>query len=89
MSFRRMEIRLMPTAKNFMEARAHRSRPVADIEEGHISSASCQLANLALELGRPLSYDPATRTISGDPEATKMLARSYRNPWVHPDPKTV
>lgn len=76
-------------AKDFMAARAARSRPIADVEEGHISSASCQLANLALELGRPLSYDPATRTIPGDAEATRMLARQYRGPWQHPDAETV
>ena len=29
----------------------NRRRPVADIEQGHISTASCILANLALELG--------------------------------------
>lgn len=76
-------------AANFMQARETRSRPVADIEQGHISTACCVLANLAQELGRPLSYDPKTRTIPGDPEATRRLARAYRAPWVHPDPAAV
>lgn len=75
--------------EDFMKARATRSRPVADIEEGHISSACCILANLALDLDRPLSYDPATRTIPGDREATSRLARAYRAPWLHPDPARV
>ena len=74
---------------DFMHARETRGRPVADIEEGHISSACCELANLALQLGRTLSYDPKTRTVPGDPEATRLLARAYRAPWVHPDPTTV
>jgi len=76
-------------AENFMAARASRSRPVADIEEGHISSASCQLANIALTLGRPVSYDPKTRTVPGDAEATALLARNYRAPWKHPMPNSV
>lgn len=74
---------------NFMEARATRVRPVADVEEGHISTACCILANLSQELGRPLRYDSATRTIPGDAEATRRLTRRYRDPWVHPDPATV
>lgn len=75
--------------RNFMEARAARARPVADVEEGHISTSCCILANLAQELGRPLSYDPKTRTIPGDAEATRRLTRAYRAPWIHPDPATV
>ena len=74
---------------DFMAARETRSRPLADIEEGHISSACCVLGNLAQELGRPLKYDPKTRTIPGDAEATRRLARPYRGPWVHPDPTNV
>lgn len=74
---------------DFMAARETRSRPIADIEEGHISSAMCQLANLSQELGRTLVYDPKSRTVRDDPEATQRLARPYRAPWQHPDPANV
>jgi hypothetical protein len=57
---------------------------VADVAEGHISSASCILANLAMKLGRPLAYDQTTRTVPGDAEATALLARAYRAPWERP-----
>lgn len=69
---------------DFLAAVDKRGRPVADIEQGHISTASCVLANLALQLGRPLSYDPARREVVGDAEATKLLRRPYRAPWQHP-----
>lgn len=75
--------------KNFLDARKTRSKPSADVEEGHISSACCILGNMALKLGRPLSYDPSSRTIPGDEEATRMLARTYRGSWKHPDPNSV
>jgi predicted dehydrogenase len=77
--------------EDFMAAREARGskRPIADIEQGHISTACCILANLSLDLGRPLAYDPETRTVPGDAEATKLLARAYRGPWVHPDPEAV
>jgi len=74
---------------DFMKARATRGRPLSDIEEGHISTACCELANISLQVGRPVRYDPRTRTIPGDPEATALLARPYRAPWVHPDPAKV
>ena len=74
---------------DFMAARETRSRPLADIEEGHISSAMCELANVATQLGRAIVYDPKTRTVPGDTEATRHLARPYRSPWQHPDPASV
>jgi len=74
---------------NFLEAIENNSRPVADIEQGHISTASCIIANLSMKLGRPLSYDPQTRTFKNDPEANALLKRAYRQPWIHPEPETV
>ncbi|MDQ0106290.1 putative dehydrogenase [Chitinophaga terrae (ex Kim and Jung 2007)] len=69
---------------NFLEAIQKGSRPVADIEEGHISTASCILANISMKLGRPLAYDPQRKIVINDPEATALLKRPYRGPWVHP-----
>jgi len=70
--------------KDFLAAVGTRGRPVADVEEGHISTASCILANLSMKLGRPLVYDPAKRIVTGDTEATNLLQRPYRGPWQHP-----
>ncbi len=75
--------------KDFLAARETRGRPLADIEEGHISSAMCELANMSVALGRPVAYDPTTRTVPGDTEATAKLARPYRAPYEHPDPAKV
>lgn len=69
---------------DFLTAVDKRSKPIADIEEGHISTASCILANLAMKTGRPLAYDPKQRLITGDEQATKLLRRDYRNPWQRP-----
>ena len=74
---------------NFLEAIDKNTKPVATIEEGHISTASCIIANLSMQLQRPLSYDPLKREIIGDAEATKLLQRQYRQPWVHPHPDTI
>lgn len=60
------------------------SRPVADIEQGHISTASCILANLSMKLGRSLTWDAQKQRVAGDDEANRLLRRPYRKPWVHP-----
>jgi predicted dehydrogenase len=70
--------------KDFLKCRDDRSKPISDIEQGHISTASCIMANLAMDLNRTLHFDPATHTVRDDVEATKRLKRDYRGPWVHP-----
>jgi predicted dehydrogenase len=75
--------------QDFLAARADKKRPVADIEEGHISSACCILANLSMELGRSLKWDSAAGRVVDDDEATGKLARKYRGEWVHPTPENV
>jgi predicted dehydrogenase len=75
--------------KDFLNAIANRSKPVADIEQGVTSTISCILANLSMKLGRTLAWDAAAGKISGDDEANKLLRREYRAPWIHPDAGTV
>ena len=70
--------------KNFIESINNKTRPVADIEEAHISTAACILANMSMKLERPLVYDPIKKIVSGDSEATALLQRSYRTGWKHP-----
>jgi predicted dehydrogenase len=70
--------------RDWLQAVATRGKPVADIEQGHISSASCILANLSAELQRTLAWDPATHQVRGDAPANHGLARPYRAPWKHP-----
>ena len=61
------------------------SKPVADVLDGHISTASCILANLSMEAGgRPVIYDSENHLAVNDPEITKKLKREYRGPWQHP-----
>ncbi|MDR3698088.1 MAG: Gfo/Idh/MocA family oxidoreductase [Candidatus Sulfopaludibacter sp.] len=69
---------------NFLDAIVSRGKPVADIEQGYISTSSCILANLSMGLGRSLAWDPKTGRVTGDEEANRRLARPYRKPWIHP-----
>jgi predicted dehydrogenase len=75
--------------QNFLAAIANRGRPVADIEQGYISTTSCILANLSMRTGRTMAWDPQEGRVIGDAEANRLLARSYRSPWAHPTPENV
>jgi len=74
---------------SLLEAIETRGKPVSDIEEGYISATSCILANIALQLGRTLTFDPVKGLVVGDEEANRLLRRPYRKPWVHPEPEGV
>jgi predicted dehydrogenase len=56
----------------------------AEIEEGHLSSSLCHLANVAYRTGRTLAFDPKSERFSGDEEANRLLTRPYRAPYVVP-----
>ena len=71
---------------DFLAAIDKGTLPVADVEEGHISTACCILANMAMDLKRPLVYNPSNRIVMNDAEATTLLQRPYRGPWEHPHP---
>jgi predicted dehydrogenase len=75
--------------KDLLANIASRGKPVADIEQGYISTTACILANLSMQLGRSLTWDPAKGRVVNDEAANKLLARPYRKPWVHPDPAKV
>lgn len=90
----RIELNAAPATRlhmlDFVAAIEQNKRPIADIEEGHISTASCILANVSMGLGgRPLVYDPQKRLVVNDREATALLQRPYRKGYTRPDPKRV
>ncbi|HYE74541.1 MAG TPA: Gfo/Idh/MocA family oxidoreductase [Blastocatellia bacterium] len=57
----------------------------APIEEGHYSCALVHLANISYRTGRSINFDPKTEQIIGDKEASAMMKRQYRAPYVVPD----
>jgi len=71
--------------KNLLSCIATREKPVADIEQGYISTTSSILANLSMQLGRSLAWDPVKGQVVGDEEANRLLRRPYRAPWIHPE----
>lgn len=62
-----------------------RTRNVAGLnapaEVGHRSATLCHLANIAMELGRTLQWDPAGERFVGDEEANRLTWRPPRAAW--------
>ncbi|MCH7400010.1 Gfo/Idh/MocA family oxidoreductase [Belliella sp. DSM 107340] len=88
-----IEIHAVPATRkhfeNLVKAIDLKSQPIANVKDSHISTACCILANISMDLGRPLSYDPESMTIPLDKEANTKLRRPYRKPWVHPEPNDI
>ncbi len=63
---------------NFFDCVASREVPISDIESQHRSVSTCHLGNIAMRLGRPLSWNPETEKFVDDPEADTWLAREQR-----------
>ncbi|HEX2310679.1 MAG TPA: Gfo/Idh/MocA family oxidoreductase, partial [Vicinamibacterales bacterium] len=70
---------------DLLRAMQTRGKPVADVEQGYISTTACILANVSMQLGRTLQWDHPRGTVVGDEEANRLLRRPYRAPWVHPE----
>jgi len=56
-----------------------------DILEGHMSAALGHLGVISYRTGRKLVFNPETEKFVKDPEADKLLTRTYRKPYVMPD----
>jgi len=69
---------------DFLKAIKTGSRPVCDIELVHRSTCMSLLGMLSLKIGRSVEWDGDRERIVGDPDANKLLGRTYREPWVYP-----
>jgi hypothetical protein len=64
--------------QNFLDALRGMGKANTNAEIAHRTAAAAHLGNIAIRVGRSLSFDPASETIVGDAEATKLLSRKYR-----------
>jgi predicted dehydrogenase len=66
---------------NFVDCVISRNQPIAPVEGGHRSATVCHLGNTAMELGRPLQWDPVKEEYVGDPDANRLRDRIKRVEW--------
>lgn len=63
---------------NFIECCRDRSMPVSDVFTHHRALTTCHLGNIALRLGRKLTWDAQKEEIVGDAEANAWQKREQR-----------
>ncbi len=63
---------------NFFECIADRTDPISDVYSHHRAMTTCHLANIAIRLGRKITWDSKTEQIVGDSAANQWLAREQR-----------
>ncbi|MFM7248628.1 MAG: Gfo/Idh/MocA family protein [Planctomycetaceae bacterium] len=63
---------------NFIDAMRSRKQPISDVWSHNRMLEICHLSNIAMRLGRAITWDPAARRIVGDAQADGFLARESR-----------
>jgi predicted dehydrogenase len=72
---------------NFLDAvRSGKNETLhGDINDGHLSTSLCHLANISYRVGRSLKFVGSSEKFANDTEADAMLKRVYRKPYVVPE----
>jgi hypothetical protein len=55
-----------------------RKTPIADVESHHLAISICHAVNIAMRLGRTLTYDTVAEQFVDDPQANTFLERPQR-----------
>ena len=71
-------VSITPHEINFLEAIRGRAVLAADATTAHLSSALPHLENLACRTGRSIQFSPEKESVLNDPEADRLLGRTYR-----------
>ncbi|MHC4250535.1 MAG: gfo/Idh/MocA family oxidoreductase, partial [Planctomycetota bacterium] len=66
---------------NFVDCVISREEPVDNLHSAVRSDIICHLTDICIRRARPIAWDPAKETITGDSEAVKMMSRPLRKPW--------
>jgi myo-inositol 2-dehydrogenase/D-chiro-inositol 1-dehydrogenase len=70
-----------PQVTDFSEAVRTRRRFALNEQNGHRSCTLVNLAKIAVQLGRPLRYDPANEVFLSDEAANRLVGQPMRAPW--------
>ena len=64
---------------NFFDCVDARRDPISDIESQHRSVSTCHLGNIAMRIGRKLTWDPEKESFPQDAQANALLKREQRD----------
>ncbi len=68
--------------QNFLDCVKSRKLTICPVEVGHRSISVALLGEISMLTGRKIKWDPEKEKINGDSEASALLGRSYREPWI-------
>lgn len=66
---------------NFIQCVRSRQTPVDHIDDAVRSDLVSHVSEIAVRVGRKITWDPVREQILGDPEASRMTCRAMREPW--------
>jgi predicted dehydrogenase len=70
--------------QNFIDC-VHSGKPaIAPIEVAYRAISVALLGEIAMTTGETIKWDPEKEEITGNPRASRLLARPYRKPWTLP-----
>jgi hypothetical protein len=67
---------------DFFHSIRTRNDPVSPIEGGHAASTLGNVSDIALRMGKKLTWNPQNQCFCEDDAANAMLGRALRNPWM-------
>lgn len=70
--------------REWLDCIKSRTQPSCNPTYHYKIDVAVELANLSMQVGRSIRFDPKTERILGDPAATKLATPEYRTPWQFP-----
>ncbi len=67
--------------RDFLDCVKTGADPLCTLENGHRSTSFAHLANISLETGMRIEWDPVTERITNNEKANGLLHYDYRSPW--------
>jgi predicted dehydrogenase len=67
--------------RNFLDCVKSGDTPLCTLEDGHRSTSFAHLANISLETGMRIEWDPDKEIITNSEKANELLHYEYRSPW--------
>jgi len=70
--------------QNFIDCVRSRKETIAPIEVAYRAISVALLGEIAMTTGQKIQWDPEKQEIIGNPMASRLLTRPYRQPWTLP-----
>ncbi len=67
--------------RNFLDSVKSRSKTICPVDEAVQADIACHISDIAIRLGRKLTWDPEQEHFRDDETANSYLKRSWRSPW--------